>query len=48
MTKNEFNKAQEYTDDYALIVISNLDEHPNMNVIFNPVTFVHDKKNRTC
>ena len=41
MTKNEFNKAQEYTDDYALIVISNLDEHPNMNVIFNPVTHIN-------
>lgn len=37
MTKNEFNKAQEYNDDYALIVISNLDEHPRMNVIFNPI-----------
>jgi hypothetical protein len=41
MTKNEFNKAQEYNDDYALIVISNLDEHPNMNVIFNPVTHIN-------
>ena len=39
--KNEFNKAQEYNDDYALIVISNLDEHPNMNVIFNPVTHIN-------
>ena len=41
MTKNEFNKAQEYSDDYALIVISNLDEYPQMNVIFNPVTHIN-------
>jgi hypothetical protein len=41
LPKNEFNKAQEYNDDYALIVISNLDEHPNMNVIFNPVTHIN-------
>ncbi len=36
MTKNEFGKAKVYKDDYALIVISNLREVPQMNVIFNP------------
>ncbi len=37
MTKNEFSKAQEYCDDYALIVISCLDDIPDMNIIFNPL-----------
>ncbi len=36
MTQNEFYKAKEYTDDYALVVISNLSDIPKMSVIFNP------------
>jgi hypothetical protein len=36
MTQNEFLRAKEYNDDYALIVVSNLDNIPKMKVIFNP------------
>jgi len=36
-TKNEFNKAQEYRNDYALVVVSNLIDIPKMRVIFNPI-----------
>ncbi|MDA8338918.1 MAG: DUF3883 domain-containing protein [Nitrospiraceae bacterium] len=36
MTQNEFNKAKEYRDDYALVVISNLSDIPKMSIIFNP------------
>lgn len=41
MTKNEFIKAQEYNEDYALIVVSDLDDIPKMNVIFNPVAHLN-------
>lgn len=44
MTKNEFSKAQEYCDDYALIVISCLDNIPNMKVIFNPLEHLNFTK----
>jgi len=36
MTQNEFNKAKEYCDDYALVVVSNLSDIPKMSVVFNP------------
>ncbi len=36
LTQNEFDKAKEYKNDYALVVVNNLDEIPKMNVIFNP------------
>ena len=38
MTKNEYHKAEEYHDDYGLIVISNLEEIPKMTLIFNPLS----------
>lgn len=37
MTQNEFGKAKEYRNNYALIVITNLDEIPKMSVVFNPI-----------
>ncbi len=37
MTQKEFTTAEEYQNDYALVVVTNLDDTPNMNVIFNPV-----------
>jgi len=36
-TQNEYKKAREYRDDYALIVVSNLNESPKISPIFNPV-----------
>lgn len=37
MTQNEFDKAKEYNNDYALVVVSNLSDIPKMSVIFNPI-----------
>ena len=36
-TKNEFEKAKEYSKKYALVVVSNLFEAPRMTYIFNPL-----------
>ena len=45
LTKNEFNKAIEYQNDYALVVISNLQELPKITTIFNPISEIDFKKN---
>ena len=37
MTKNEYEKAMEYTNDYALVVVSNLTDVPKMISIFDPI-----------
>lgn len=37
MTQNEFTKAKEYSKDYVLIVVSNLNDFPQMNAIFDPI-----------
>lgn len=37
MTQNEFIKAKEYNNDYALVVVSNLNDIPKMSVIFDPI-----------
>lgn len=36
-TKNEFLKANEYKDVYALVVVSNLANSPKITAMFNPV-----------
>jgi len=36
MTQNEFEKAKEYNNDYALVVVSNLNDVPKMSIVFNP------------
>lgn len=36
MTQNEFVKAKDFSNDYALVVVSNLSDIPKMSVIFNP------------
>jgi hypothetical protein len=36
-TQNEYKKAKEYGNDYALIVVSNLRESPKISPVFNPV-----------
>jgi len=43
-TENEFLKAQEYKDDYGLIVVSNLELLPKMTSIFNPISSLTLKK----
>jgi len=37
MTQNEYEKALEYSKDYILIVVSNLQKTPRLNYIKNPV-----------
>jgi hypothetical protein len=44
MTKNEYEKAIEYTGDYALVVISNLSDAPKMVSVFNPVKEIEFEK----
>jgi hypothetical protein len=36
MTEKEYNKAIEYSDNYALAVVSNLIEIPKIAIIYNP------------
>ena len=38
LTKNEFLKAQEYQQDYSLVVVNNLNDVPKMTVIFDPIS----------
>ena len=44
MTKNEFDKAKEYNNDYALVVVCNLSDIPKMSVIFNPTDKINFSK----
>ena len=37
MTKNEYEKAREYQNDYFLVVVSNLAEAPKITPIENPI-----------
>ncbi|GMO33010.1 MAG: DUF3883 domain-containing protein [Termitinemataceae bacterium] len=44
MTKNEYDKAAEYKNNYALIIISNLEEIPRMVPFFNPISNIDFEK----
>ncbi len=44
LTANEFLKAQEYKNDYGLVVVSNLGTLPKMTPIFNPISSLALKK----
>jgi Domain of unknown function (DUF3883) len=46
MTKNEFEKAREYENDYFLVVVSNLAEVPKITPIENPVKQLKLKENK--
>lgn len=37
LTQNEFNKATEFTKDFFLVVVSNLNNIPKLNCIRNPI-----------
>lgn len=37
MTENEFLKAEEYKNDFFLVIVSNLSKTPKLNVIDNPI-----------
>jgi hypothetical protein len=48
ITQNEFDKAEEYKDDYFIVVVSNLSKSPQLNVVENPLknlTFNRKKMN---
>lgn len=47
LTKNEYFKAQEYQNDYSLVVISHLDEIPKVTSIFNPIKEIKLEENIT-
>lgn len=36
LTQNEYNKAEEYKDDYILTVLSNLNDVPFFKTVKNP------------
>ena len=44
MTKTEYNRALEYTSQYALAIISNLNEIPTMNIIYDPTNQISFEK----
>jgi len=47
MTEKEYEKAKEYQFDYALVVISNLEESPKITAIFNPAEKINFQRNVT-
>ena len=48
MTEKEFARAEEYKNDYGLIIISNLENVPKMTAVFNPLKNIPlEKQERT-
>ncbi len=41
MTQKEFKTAKKYEHDYALVVVTNLDGVPSMNIVFNPTNKIN-------
>lgn len=46
ITKNEYEKAQEYENDYILVVVSNLVETPKITAIENPLKKLKLRENK--
>ncbi len=44
LTENEYNKAQEYGNDYILTIVSSLNNIPNFIVVDNPIKNLKFKK----
>jgi hypothetical protein len=44
LTEKEYNKAQEYKNDYVLIIVKNLIKVPKFVSIFNPVQNIEMEK----
>ena len=44
LTENEFNKAQEYKENYIITVVSNLNNIPKFLVVDNPIKNLKFKK----
>jgi hypothetical protein len=47
LTENEYLKANQYKDDYGLIVVSNLAITPKMTAVFNPLANLVLKRQKT-
>lgn len=45
LTNKEFLKAQEYRNDYALVVVSSLEDVPKFTIIFDPISNINFTKN---
>ncbi|MBN3925640.1 DUF3883 domain-containing protein [Nostoc sp. NMS4] len=45
LTNKEFLKAQEYRNDYVLVVVSSLEDVPKFSIIFDPVSKINFKRN---
>ncbi len=41
ITQNEFDKAEEYKEDYFIVVVSNLSKTPQLNVVENPLEYLN-------
>jgi len=46
MTRNEYEKAMEYKNNYALVIVKNLIEVPALYPIFDPVNNLHFEEKR--
>ena len=47
MTDKEYSRANEYKNDYGLVIVSNLEDLPKMTTIFNPIVeLVLEKQER--
>ncbi len=48
MTEKEFVRANEYKNDYGLVIVSNLEDLPKMTTVFNPIAeLVLERQERT-
>ncbi len=49
LTENEFKKAREYKDDFALSIVNCLYDQPKINIVFNPLATIElEKKSTSC
>jgi hypothetical protein len=46
MTRNEYEKAMEYKNGYALVIVKNLIEIPTFYPVFDPVNNLHFEEKR--
>jgi len=47
LTEREFEKAKEYQGDYALSIVSNLNDHPKISIVFDPIKQIEFSKRMT-
>lgn len=48
MIEKEYSRAEEYKNDYDLVIVSNLEDLPKMTTIFNPIKeIILERQERT-